>query len=145
MILVDANLLIYAYNLSSPFHEPARRWLEEVFSESEPVGISWTSALAFLRITTNPKIFTNAFTIEEATSIVEGWYEQPSVALVQAGERHLPILVKLLRDSQALGPLVMDAHLAALAIEHAATLCTTDSDFSEFPGLAYKNPLVSHS
>ena len=145
MILVDANLLIYAYNLSSPFQEPARRWLEEVLSGSEAVGISWTSALAFLRITTNPKAFTNSFTIEEATSIVEGWYLQPSVKLVQAGEKHLQILVRLLRASHARGPLVMDAHVAALAIEHGATLCSTDSDFSKFPGLTYMNPLVPKS
>jgi toxin-antitoxin system PIN domain toxin len=143
VILVDANLLIYAYNLTSPFHAPAQRWLEEVFSGPEPLGISWTSALAFLRITTNPKAFTHAFTIEEATSIVEGWYVQPSVVLVQAGEKHLPILVQLLRESHAYGPLVTDAHLAALAIEHRATLCSTDSDFSKFPGLTYKNPLAS--
>ncbi|MBW8876269.1 MAG: PIN domain-containing protein [Acidobacteria bacterium] len=143
MILVDANLLIYAHNLTSPFHEPARRWLEGVFSASEPVGISWTSTLAFLRITTNPKAFTNSFTIEEATSIVEGWFMQPSVVLVQAGEKHLRILVQLLRESHVRGPLVMDAHQAALAIEHSATLCSTDSDFSIFPGLMYKNPLAS--
>lgn len=145
MILVDANLLIYAYNLSSPFQEPARRWLEKVFSGSEPVGISWTSALAFLRITTNPKAFKNPFTVEEATSFVEAWYTQPSVVLVQAGEKHLRILVQLLRESRVQGPLVMDAHLAALAIEHEATLFSTDSDFSKFPGLAYKNPLTASS
>lgn len=83
--------------------------------------------------------------MEEATSIVEGWYVQPSVVLVQAGEKHLPILMQLLRESNVRGPLVTDAHLAALAIEHRATLCSTDSDFSKFPGLTYKNPLASSS
>jgi uncharacterized protein len=143
VILVDANLLIYAYNLSSPFHEPARRWLEGIFSSSELVGIPLTSALAFLRITTNPKIFTNSFTIEEATEIVAEWFTQPSVVLVQAGDKYLRILVQLLREANVQGPLVMDAHLAALAIEHAATLCSTDSDFSDFPGVECKNPLAS--
>ncbi len=142
MILVDANLLIYAYDLSSPFHEPARRWLEDVLAGSEPVGISWTTTLAFLRITTNSKAFKKPLSIEESTAIVEMWFAHPTVALVQPGEHHLRILVRLLRDAQVRGPLVTDAHLAALAIEHGATLCSSDGDFSEFAGRTLRNPLA---
>jgi uncharacterized protein len=142
VILVDANLVIYAHDLSSPFHEPARRWLENVFSGPELVGIPLNVALAFLRITTNPKVFKNPFSIEEASAIVESWFLNSTVSLVQPGERHLRILLQLLREAQVRGPLVMDAHLAALAIEHRATLCSFDSDFSGFSGLVVHNPLA---
>jgi Predicted nucleic acid-binding protein, contains PIN domain len=142
VILLDANLLIYAHDLTSPFHTPARRWIEEVFSGSEEVRISWTTLLAFLRITTNRRAFANPFSIEEAIEAVESWFAQPCVTLIQPGRRHRNILGLLLRETQASGPLVMDAHLAALAIEHDALLHTTDRDFDQFPGLRYVNPLL---
>lgn len=141
MILVDANLLIYAHDLTSPFHAPARRWIEEVFSGGEEVRISWTTLLAFLRITTNRRAFGNPFSIDEAIEAADSWFAQPCVALIQPGSRHRNILRLLLRETRASGPLVMDAHLAALAIEHEAVLHTTDGDFDQFPGLRHVNPL----
>lgn len=142
MILLDANLLIYAHDLTSPFHAPARRWIEEVFSGSEEVQISWTTLLAFLRITTHRRAFASPFTIEEAIEAVDSWFAQPCVTLVQPGRRHRNILRLLLCETGASGPLVMDAHLAALAIEHDAVLHTTDGDFKQFPELRYLNPLL---
>ena len=142
MILIDANLFIYAHDLTSPFHAPARRWVEQVFAGTEPLRLSWTSLLAFLRITTNARIFENPLTIEEALQAVEHWLSQPSMGLLQPGQDHPAILASLLRQTQATGPLVMDAHLAALAIEHEAVLYSTDGDFDEFPGLRRVNPLV---
>lgn len=141
MILVDANLLIYAYDLSSPVHERARVWFSGALSGGEPVGLCWTTILAFLRITTNRAIFKDPFSIDEAVSIVDDWLAQPTVRLVEAGGRHWVILRKLLRDSQAKGKLLMDAHLAALALEHGLTLFTRDGDFTEFGGLDFVNPL----
>ncbi len=141
MILVDANLLIYAYDSSSRPHGPAREWLEEVLSGADPVCLAWQTVLAFLRISTHTRIFERPLLVHEAVSIVDSWFQQPAMRLVQPTERHWPILSRLLPDSQARGPLVMDAHLAALAIEHGATMCTSDRDFSRFSGLRVVNPL----
>lgn len=143
MILVDANLLIYAYDLSSPVHERARVWLSGALSGEEPVGLCWTTILAFLRITTNRAIFKDPFAIDEAVSIVDDWLAQPTVRLVEAGGHHWVILRELLTESQAKGKLLMDAHLAALALEHGLTLFTRDGDFTEFRGLDFVNPLIA--
>lgn len=142
MILIDANILLYAYDSSSQHHLKARRWLENILSEPQPVRLAWVTILAFLRISTNRKIFENPFSISEATSIVKKWLEHPVLDLLHPTERHWPILSKLLKEGQAYGPLVMDAHLAALAIEHGAKLYTTDKDFSRFDELEVINPLL---
>ncbi len=97
--------------------------------------------LAFLRITTNPRVYQNPFSLLDAISIVNDWITHPSVEIIQPGKRHWFILSKLLPNAQAKGPLVMDAHLAALAIEHGATLYSTDKDFTRFSGLKLINPL----
>jgi toxin-antitoxin system PIN domain toxin len=143
VILVDANLLIYAYDLTSPVHERARLWLSGAFSGEEPVGLCWTTILAFLRITTNPVIFKDPFSIAEAVAIIDDWLAQPSVRVVEPGGGHWGVLRELLTDSQAKGKLVMDAHLAALALEHGLTLFTRDGDFKEFRGLDLANPLAA--
>jgi uncharacterized protein len=142
MILVDANLLIYAHNPSAPQHRTARRWLEGVVDGQAPVRLSWTSVLAFVRIMTNAQVFREPLTIDEAIAIVDEWLEHPGIGLLEPTERHWTILRRLLGDGQASGALVMDAHLAALAIEHGATLCTTDRDFARFPGLSVVNPIA---
>jgi hypothetical protein len=106
------------------------------------VGLSWATILAFLRISTTTGIFERPFSGTEAAAIVSGWLEPPVVAILNPGERHWEILCELMTKGQAHGPLIMDAHLAALAIEHGATLATTDRDFSRFPGLRIVNPLA---
>ena len=141
MILIDANLLLYASDTASIHHEPARRWLETTLSEAEPVGLAWAALLAFLRVGTNPRLRKDAFTIEEAAAIVVDWLDRPMVTVVNPGERHWEILRDMMTKGQARGPLVTDAHLAALAIEHGAVLATSDRDFARFPGLKFFNPL----
>jgi uncharacterized protein len=143
VILVDANLLLYAYNRSSPVQEPASRWLMDALNGAEPVGFSWSAVLAFLRIATNPKILQTPYSIQEAVEIVDDWFSQPAAILLHTGEEHWPHLRDLLLKTGTKGPLVTDAHLAALAIEHQATLVTRDGDFSRFPGLRTVNPLAS--
>jgi hypothetical protein len=145
MILIDANLLLYASDAASAHHEPARRWLETIFSEPEPVGLAWVALLAFLRVGTDPRLRKDAPTLEEAAGIVTDWLDRPMVTLVNPGERHWQILRDLMTEGQARGPLIMDAHLAALAIEHGALLATTDRDFARFPGLRFFNPLLPGS
>jgi len=142
MILLDANVLLYAYNASSEHHERARSWLAGVLTEPrEPVGFPWTTILAFLRISTNPRAFPAPLSVGEAVSLVSDWLESPATVLVAPGERHWAVLKPLLAAGQARGPLVTDAHLAALAIEHGAVLCTTDRDFARFTGVRVANPL----
>lgn len=141
MTLVDANLLLYAYDASSRFHEGARSWLEERLSGTEPVGLAWITLLAFLRIATNPRALARPLLTERAVAIVSSWLALPCVVRPEPGERHWEILSGLMSSAQARGPLVMDAHLAALALEHGAVLATTDRDFARFEGLRTVNPL----
>ncbi len=140
MILVDANVLLHAYQPRSEHHERCRAWVERAFSGQEPVCLAWVTILAFIRIATNPRIFEAPLTGEEAISIVASWLERPAVSALEAGERCWEILRGLLIEAQIRGPLVMDAFLAALALENGATLVTTDRDFSRFPKLRLGNP-----
>jgi toxin-antitoxin system PIN domain toxin len=140
MILIDANILIYAHVPTLPHHEAARRWLEEQLNESR-VGLPWPSLLAFMRLVTNPRIFERPASITEAWSRVEEWLALPSVWIPQPTERHSQILGELLRKVVDRPTLIPDAHLAALAIEHNLILCSTDEDFTRFPQVRWLNPL----
>ena len=141
MILVDANLLLYAYHPRAVQHERSRKWLEDVLSGPRLVRFGWLTIWAFLRIATNPRAFDRPLTAAEATSVVSSWLARPVAGVLDPGERYWEILGRLLQDGQAVGPLVMDAAIAALAIEHGAVLCTTDRDFARFAGLDWVNPL----
>jgi uncharacterized protein len=141
MMLIDANLLLYAYDSASEHHGAARDWLAASFSKPEPVGLAWVTILAFLRITTNPRMRFQPFTSAEAVALVQEWLERPNITMIAPTERHWPILKDLIRKAQVRGALMMDAYLAALAIEHGAVLYTNDRDFSRFPGLKWANPL----
>ena len=143
MKLIDANILLYAYDASSRHHGLARKWLESELSGSEPVGFSWMTLMAFVRIGTNPRAVAHPFDMEECCAIVTSWLEQPNAVVLTPGEQHWAILQRLLLKSQARGPLAMDAHLAALALEHGATLVTNDRDFDRFDGLKTLFPLTS--
>ncbi|WP_376695969.1 type II toxin-antitoxin system VapC family toxin [Wenzhouxiangella sp. EGI_FJ10305] len=142
MILPDANLLIYAVNRDAPHHQAARTWLEQVLSGTTGVGLPWLVLIAFIRLTTNPRIFESPLSPEAALDIVSGWLEQPCVVPVGPGDRHWLIFSRLLRRDGTAGNLTNDAHLAALAIEYDATLYSADNDFRRFEGLDYVNPLA---
>jgi hypothetical protein len=139
--ITDANLLLYAYNESAEQHEKAKNWLEESLSTSEIFGLSWQIITAFLRISTNPKSFPLPFTLAEAIEIVDDWFAQPQVKILVPTERHWEIFRQLVNEGQTSGALMMDAHLAALAIEHGAVLATTDRDFAKFSKVKTINPL----
>jgi len=141
MIVLDVNLLLYAYDAAALEHKQARSWLEQTFSSSELVGLPWHTILSFLRISTAPRMISNPFELDSATAIVDGWLKLRNVTIVAPAEEHWRILVKLLPKTRARGSLMMDAHLAALAIEHGATLCTNDRDFARFPGLKVEFPI----
>jgi toxin-antitoxin system PIN domain toxin len=141
MILVDANLLIYAGIAGQKEHLAAAKWLAKQFAAGHRVGLPWPCLLAFLRISTNPRMYERPATIEEALAVVEGWLKLPTVWVPGPTERHGEILGGLLRHVRAQGNIIPDAHLAALAIEHGLELFSTDSDFARFEGLRWKNPL----
>jgi toxin-antitoxin system PIN domain toxin len=141
MILVDANILLYAYDAGAPQHSCCREWWEGVFRRQEAVGLAWSTILSFLRLSTDSRVYRAPRTREEAEGIVSAWLGQPTTYVLQPGEGHWPLLSRMIREGQASGSLIMDAHLAALAIEHGATLCTNDRDFTRFPGLKLLNPL----
>jgi uncharacterized protein len=143
VILIDANLLLYAYHPRAEQHETSRAWLEATLSGTELVRFAWLTLWAFLRIATNPRVFERPLSTSEAEAMVSSWLAQPVAGILEPGERHWDILRELLREGQTSGPLVMDAVIAAIALEHGATLCTTDRDFSRFPGLRWTNPLVA--
>lgn len=141
MILPDANLLLYAYNEDAPQHGAAKAWVEDSFSNPEVFGLSWQVITAFIRISTNPNAFPIPFTPKEATDIVDEWLIQPQVRIFVPTENHWRILGTLLLKEQISGPLVLDAHLATLAVEHGATVATTDRDFRRFPTVKVIYPL----
>jgi len=141
--LPDLNLLIYAVDGSAPRHRAAVRWWNGLLSGGETVALTWVVMLGFLRLTTNPRIMQNPLTADEALDYVERWLAHPITAVVDPTPRHTLVLRDLLRDVGAAGNLVPDAHLAALAIEHGAELCSADHDFGRLPGLRWVDPLMT--
>ncbi len=142
MILVDANLLIYAVDSDSAHHGKARRWLEDVLSGTTPVGLAWVVILAFLRITTRPGILKRPLGPEDAIAFVDSWLAQPYVQALGPGDGHWAVLRQLLRAVGTAGNLTSDAHLAAMAVERGSDVYSTDGDFVRFPGVRHVNPLV---
>jgi uncharacterized protein len=139
--LVDLNLLLYAYNSTAREHKDAAAWLSGLFAGRETIGLPWVTLLGFLRITTAPKILANPRDLDQAAVIVSDWLGRSNVSIVSPTERHWQLLSGLLPKHRIRGSLITDAHLAALAIEHGATLCTNDRDFLRFPGLKVEFPL----
>lgn len=142
MILLDANLLIYAVDADAPQHARARRWLERTLSGDAFVGLPWIVMLAFLRVTTRPGILRRELSAEQAIGYVDEWLGQPYVEAVGPRAGHWPLLKKLLLEVGAAGNLTSDAHLAALAIEGGCELASTDHDFARFSGVRLVNPLA---
>ena len=141
MILVDANLLIYAHVSGFEQHAPAREWLEEQLSAGPRVGLPWPSLLAFLRIVSNPRIFAKPEPVTKAWHQVELWLSAKSAWVPTPTEDHATFMAALIEESGVEGNLVPDAHLAALALEHGLTLCSTDGDYARFKKLSWQNPL----
>jgi toxin-antitoxin system PIN domain toxin len=143
VILIDANLLIYAADEDCPNHQTARGWLEETLSGSTQVGLAWIVILAFMRLTTRRQVMHKPLSLDEASAYVDSWLEQPFVQPVVPGSRHWTILRDLLSTVGTAGNLTSDAHVAALAIEIDCPVFSTDGDFRKFPGVTCVNPLAS--
>jgi toxin-antitoxin system PIN domain toxin len=138
--VVDANLFLFAWNTSAPESARAAAWLEQAFWSGEPVATSWTTVLAFLRLTTS-KVFPAPLTTREAAAVVDSWLTEAGLQILEPTDQHWTVMKDLLDQTGARGNLVSDVHLAALALEHRATLCTDDLDFKKFPGLKVELPL----
>ena len=141
MILVDANILLYAEDRSNPKHQAAREWWDAQLSGASPVCLCWTVIGAFVRISTNLRVYEQPLTMNQALTRVQSWLDQPCTRIVQPTAGHWTLFQELLIEGQAVANLVTDAHIAAMAIEHGCELMSTDSDFSRFPRVKWRNPL----
>ena len=142
MILVDANILLYAEDSLQPRHQQARAWWDDQLSGTGVVCLCWTVLSAFIRIGTNSRVFEHPLSLEQALARVQSWLDQPCTRVVRPTERHWTVFRQVLTDGQAVANLVTDAHLAALAIEHGCELASTDADFARFPKLKWRNPIA---
>ena len=143
MILVDANLLLYAVVREYPQHAAAVTWLEDRLNGTQPIGLPWPSLLAFVRLSTNPRIHEDPPALRDAWGIVREWLDCDPVFIPTPGPRHAETLERLLIECCEQHRHVPDAHLAALAIEHGLVLATHDRGFARFDGLRYELPLVA--
>lgn len=121
-------------------HANAKAWLDDRCNGVERVGLPWGSLLAFLRLSASPRVMTRPMPFRDATAVVRAWLELPVTWTPEPTDRHAATLASLLAP-ETKPDLVPDAHLAALAIEHGLTLCSTDRDFARFEGLRWQDPL----
>jgi len=144
MIVPDANLLLYAYDSSSPFHDRSRMWWETCLSGSETIGLVHPVIFAFVRIGTSTRAFERPLTLEQVSKHVAAWLESGNNRVLQPDHDHITRVLDLLHGIQAASPnLVTDAQVAAIAIAHKATVHTADRDFMRFKGLECVFPLES--
>jgi uncharacterized protein len=142
MILIDANVLVYAKRQDSPDHTKFRTWLEEIILSDSPFGMSELVLSSVFRILTHPRIFSKPTQLDEALEYVHSLHEQPGCVLISPGEHHWGIFSRLCKAAGAKGNLVSDAYFAALAIESGAEWITADRDYARFPGLRWRHPLA---
>lgn len=140
MRVVDANVLIYSVNTAATRHEEARQWLDHALGGQDSVGLTWISLNAFLRIATRPGLFPRPLSLDDALGIVGHWLDAPGAHLLQSRDNHFELLARLLRGAGIGGNLVSDAHLAALALSHQASVVSYDHDFARFSGLRHHTP-----
>lgn len=140
MFVPDVNLLVYAYDSTSPFHDRSRDWWEKTLTGGEPVGLSWIVILAFTRLMTHPTLNENPMTIPQVRERVEEWLALPQVLLLVPREATLTHMFDLLESRRAGGNLSTDALIAAQALEHGGVVCSNDNDFDRFEGVRWINP-----
>ena len=140
-MIVDVNVLLYAVNEDAEQHEPIRRWWEDALEGDESVGLPWVVLLGFLRIATNARVYPAPLSADEVIERVQGWLAVDVVTAVTEKPDHWRVLRNLIEDTGTAANLTTDAHLAACAITHDATLVSCDGDFARFEGLRWMNPL----
>jgi len=143
VIVVDANLLIYSYDVKSPDHHKSVAWLEHTLSGAESVGLPWPCICAFVRVVTNRRLGGMRVAVDQALGAADEWIRSPHVQVLTPGDRHWSVFRRMVVEGQATGALISDAEIAALTIEYGGVLYTADRDFARFPGLRWVNPLGS--
>lgn len=141
-MIVDANVLLFAEDRSSPHHPRAVEWLTDALNGAVRIGLPWPSLLAFVRIRTNPRAFEHPLPPDEAWTRVTAWLAAPAAWIPVPTERHADVLGRLITEHHLAASAIPDAHLAALAIEHGVGVCSADTDFARFTGLRWVNPLA---
>lgn len=139
MKIVDANVLLYAVNSESEHHRASLRWLDNALSGADGVGFAWVPLLAFLRLTTKEGLFPAPLRPHDAIAQVADWLAAPTATVVAPTARHVDILTRMIDQVGTGGNLVNDAHLAALAAEHRASIVSYDNDFRRF-GISWHRP-----
>lgn len=141
MILIDANLLVYAFSADAPEHTRARGWLDDQFTGGEQVALPWESLNAFARLVSNPRVVAEPVTLLGAWEQVERWLSRPGVWIPVAAPQHRAVMGELHRASTFSANDTPDIHLAALTISHGLRLATHDAGFARFDGLRWFDPL----
>ncbi|HVS66668.1 MAG TPA: TA system VapC family ribonuclease toxin [Thermoanaerobaculia bacterium] len=142
MIIPDTNLLLYASDTASPFHEKAARWWQDLLNGDEPVGICAVVAFSFVRLSTSRRVFVKPMTIQEATGHVRSWLERSIVDFVGTEESDLLRALEWLEAAGSGANLTTDAQIAAIAARYRATVHTADTDFQRFAGVRWHNPIL---
>jgi toxin-antitoxin system PIN domain toxin len=142
VILLDVNLLVYAFHEGAAEHRRYRDWLEGTIAADEPFGLSELVLSGFVRVATHPRVFDPPAPVGQALAFADALRSQPNAVVVAPGPRHWEIFERLCVSANAKGNLVPDAYLAALAIESGSEWMTSDRDFSRFPGLRWRHPLA---
>jgi toxin-antitoxin system PIN domain toxin len=143
MIAVDTNILVYAHRRDCPWHAQARDVLAQLAQGRRPWAIPWPCVYEFLNITTHPRIYAAPSQLRQAMAQVQAWVDAPAMTLIGEGPRHWATLGNIFSAARAAGPLIHDAKIAAIALAHSVSeLWTADRDFSRFPGLSVRNPLI---
>ena len=145
MVLVDVNILLYAFRSDSPDHEAYKGWLDSLVNSDGPYGVADAALASFVRIATHPRIFNPPSSLEQAIGFAAALRAQTNCVPVAPGPRYWDVFVRLCRDSGAKGNIVADAAFAALAVESGSEWVTTDRDYSRFPGLKWRHPLAKNA
>jgi toxin-antitoxin system PIN domain toxin len=142
LIIPDVNLLLYAYDSESEFHEGAKRWLEDLLENEPVVGFPLCVIFSFIRMITQPRIFRNPLTVEESAAEVRDWLDRTNANILFESQEHLSEVLGLLKDVGTAGNRVSDAQVAAFAKRNGATVHTTDNNFLRFESVACLNPIL---
>lgn len=133
--IVDTNVLLYAVNADAPQHRVANEWMQQALAHPHGLGLAWQALLGFVRLSTRSGILPRPLAVDDALKLMNIWLTAPATRIVQPTEQHAALVGRLLLGAGTAGNLVGDAHLAALALEHGATVVTFDRDLTRFAGV----------
>ncbi len=140
MKILDVNVLLYCSDEGTEFHARTKEFVAAALDGDEVIALPWMVVLGFLRISTRRSGGHQALSREQSIAVIDAWLSHPNVSVLSPGPRHWTVLREISNEVGAHGDLLMDAHLASLAIENGAELCSADTDFSRFPRLRWTDP-----